>query len=251
MKCELRGFAKLARPFNWIFGMLAIEPGHHWYDGEESISSCVGEPVWITGPAGMLEGITACPPEGRPMHGIGVICHPHPLYGGTLHNKVVDYLSRTLNDLGVGTLRFNFRGVEQSEGEYAQGIGEADDLRAVLNWAQRQRPGHPLWLAGFSFGAYVALRVAHEFPLTQLITVAPPVNFFDFSALQPPGCPWMLVQGETDEIVPSDQVLAWAGRQSAAPTLIRMPGVGHFFHGNLNRLREELVAQLTRMGTSG
>ena len=224
--------------------MLAIEPENHWYDGDEAISSCVGEPVWIAGPAGLIQGITACPPEGRAMHGIGVICHPHPLYGGSLHNKVVDYLSRTLNDLGVGTLRFNFRGVEHSEGEYAGGEGEADDLRAVLDWAQKQRPGHPLWLAGFSFGAYVALRVAHEFPLVQLITVAPPINFFDFSVLQTPACPWVLVQGESDEIVPSDQVLAWAARQTPAPTMIRMAGVGHFFHGNLNLLRERLRAQL-------
>ncbi|MBI5462486.1 MAG: alpha/beta hydrolase [Gammaproteobacteria bacterium] len=204
----------------------------------------MGEPVWIAGPAGALQGITACPPEGRPMHGIGVICHPHPLYGGTLHNKVVDALSRTLNDLGVGTLRFNFRGVEASEGDYAQGIGEADDLRAVLRWAQGQRPGHPLWLAGFSFGAYVALRVAHEFPLTQLITVAPPVNFFDFSALTIPQCPWLLAQGEADEIVPSEQVFAWAQHQDRVPDIIRMPDVGHFFHGNLNRLREQLIEHI-------
>lgn len=221
--------------------MLAIEPGSHWYDGDESAPGCVGEPVWIAGPAGALQGITACPPEGRPMHGIGVVCHPHPLYGGTLHNKVVDALSRTLNDLGVGTLRFNFRGVEASEGEYAQGVGEADDLRAVLRWAQNQRPGHPLWLAGFSFGAYVALRVAHEFPLTQLITVAPPVNFFDFSTIPAPQCPWLLAQGEADEIVPSEQVFAWAQRQHPVPDIIRMPDVGHFFHSSLNRLRERLI----------
>lgn len=224
--------------------MLAIEPQNHWYDGDETTSSCVGDPVWIAGPAGLIQGITACPPDGRPMHGIGVICHPHPLYGGSLHNKVVDYLSRTLNDVGVGTLRFNFRGVEQSQGEYAGGDGEADDLRAVLEWAQKQRPGHPLWLAGFSFGAYVALRVAHEFPLAQLITVAPPINFFDFSTLPEPGCPWILVQGEADEIVPGGQVLSWAEQRRPVPDIVRMPGVGHFFHGNLNALREHLRSHL-------
>lgn len=178
------------------------------------------------------------------MHGIGIICHPHPLYGGTMHNKVVDYLSRTLNELGVGTVRFNFRGVEQSEGEYAQGAGETEDLRAVLNWARKQRPGHPLWLAGFSFGAYVALNVAREFPLAQLITVAPPVNFFDFSGIAAPDCPWILVQGEADEIVPSQTVFDWARNQSPAPEIIRIPGVGHFFHGYLNQLREQLIGRL-------
>lgn len=224
--------------------MLAIESDHHGYDGDEKISGCAGEPVWIPGPVGMLQGITTCPPEGRPMHGIGIVCHPHPLYGGTLHNKVVEYLSRTLNDLGVGTLRFNFRGVGQSAGEYAEGVGEANDLRAVLAWAQKQRPGHPLWLAGFSFGAFVALCVAHEFPLVRLITVAPPVNLFDFSRLESPGCPWVLVQGEADEIVPAAAVLGWAKQWTPIPELIEMPGVGHFFHGSLNQLRERLVALL-------
>ena len=224
--------------------MLAAKPGAHWYDGDESSASCVGEPVWIPGPAGGLEGVTACPATDRPLHGIGVICHPHPQYGGTMHNKVVDVLSRTLNDLGIGTLRFNFRGVGSSEGAYGEGAGESDDLRAVLAWAQRQRPGHPLWLAGFSFGAYVALRVAGEFPIAQLITVAPPVNFFDFSQLPTPTMPWTLIQGEADEIVPSDRVFDWAERQRPAPTLIRMPSVGHFFHGQLNRLRHHLAAQL-------
>lgn len=228
--------------------MLAIEPENHWYDGDETVSSCIGEPVWITGPAGLIQGVTACPRDGRAMHGIGVVCHPHPLYGGSLHNKVVDYLSRTLNDLGVGTLRFNFRGVEQSEGKYGGGEGEADDLRAVLEWAQKQRPGHPLWLAGFSFGAYIALRVAREFRLARLITVAPPINFFDFSSLSAPACPWVLVQGGADEIVPSEQVLAWAAGQTPSPDVIRMAGVGHFFHGNLNALRERLLAHLAPPG---
>lgn len=228
--------------------MLEAAPGSHWYDGEESVPACVGEPVWIPGPAGMLEGITACPAEGRPMHGIGIVCHPHPLYGGTMQNKVVDYLSRTLNDLGVGTLRFNFRGVGASEGEYAHGIGEAEDLRAVLDWSRKQRPEHPLWLAGFSFGAYVALSVAREYPLAALITVAPPVNFFDFAKLTAPQCPWVLVQGEADEVVPAADVLAWAERQSPPPGIVRMPEVGHFFHGNLNTLRERLTVQLRQAG---
>lgn len=221
--------------------MLAAGPDNHWYDGDEIVPSCVGEPVWIPGPAGLLQGITACPPEGRPMHAIGILCHPHPRHGGTMHNKVVDTLSRTLNEAGIGTLRFNFRGVESSEGEYAEGVGEADDLRAVLKWAQKQRPGHALWLAGFSFGAYVALQTAREFPLSGLITVAPPVNFFDFGLLKPPGCPWLLVQGEADEIVPSVDVFTWAQAQHPTPQINRLPDVGHFFHGRLNQLREQVL----------
>ncbi|MFA7592446.1 MAG: alpha/beta fold hydrolase [Thiohalobacteraceae bacterium] len=229
--------------------MRAVEPGHHWYDGDESVTSCVGESVWIPGPAGALEGVTACPAEGVPIHGVGVVCHPHPLYGGTLNNKVVDYLSRTLNTLGVATVRFNFRGVEGSAGAYANGDGEADDLRAVLTWTQRLRPGQPLWLAGFSFGAYVALKVAREFPLVRLITVAPPVNFFDFSTLTPPDCPWIVVQGEADEIVPAEAVFEWLAGQDAAPDIIRMPGIGHFFHGQLNQLRDRLVDRIRAADT--
>ncbi len=224
--------------------MLAASPDDKWYAGAEESTSCVGEAVWIPGPAGMLQGITACPAEGVSMRGVAVVCHPHPLHGGTMHNKVVDYLCRTLNDMGVGTLRFNFRGVESSDGRYSGGDGEADDLRAVLQWAQKQRPGHPLWLAGFSFGAYVALRVANEFPLVHLITVAPPVNFFDFSSIPAPQCPWLLVQGEADEIVPSAAVFDWAELQQPSPGIIRMPEVGHFFHGRLNQLRSELKLRL-------
>jgi len=184
------------------------------------------------------------------MHAIGIICHPHPLYGGTMHNKVVDTLSRAFNESGIGTLRFNFRGVESSDGEYAQGVGEVDDLRAVLDWAQKQRPGHALWLAGFSFGAYVALNVAREYPLKGLIIVAPPVNFFDFTALTPPECPWLLVQGEADEIVPSTEALTWAEAQNPAPQIVRMPEVGHFFHGRLNQLRDHLLGWVEGPGNT-
>lgn len=225
--------------------MPATDSDTRSYGGTGGVSDCVGAPVIIVGPAGALQAGIDCPSEGRPMHGFGVICHPHPLHGGTFNNKVVTTLSRTLNALGVGTVRFNFRGVGASEGAYAEGVGDAEDLRAVLRWSQEQRPGHPLWLAGFSFGAYVALRVAREFPLARLITVAPPLNFFDFTMLMSPQCPWLLVQGEADEIVPSEQVFTWAQQQQPAPEIIRMPGLGHFFHGHLNRLHDSLLERLS------
>lgn len=207
-------------------------------------ADCIADQVWIPGPVGRLQGVTNCPVAGQRIRAVAVVCHPHPLYGGTLNNKVVDYLARSFNELGVIAVRFNFRGVEASAGHYAQGKGEADDLRAVLAWVQTQYPACPLWLAGFSFGAYIALQVAHEYPLARLVTVAPPVNFFDFSQLQHPACDWLLVQGGADEVVPSEQVLDWAAAQRPAPAVMAMPGVGHFFHGQLRALRTGLLRYL-------
>lgn len=199
----------------------------------------------LAGPTGALETLTACPAPGHRRRASAVICHPHPLHGGSMHNKVVHMLARTFNELGLRTLRFNFRGVGASAGTYAHGIGETDDLIAVLDWLHAHRPYDQLWLAGFSFGAYVALRAAARYPVAQLISVAPPVNLYDFSALRMPTCPWLVVQGENDEVVPSAAVLAWHAGLEPQPELHRMPGTGHFFHGRLNDLRDALIAALT------
>lgn len=199
----------------------------------------------LAGPAGALEALTSCPAPGHRRHASAVICHPHPLHGGSMHNKVVHILARTFNELGLRTLRFNFRGVGASAGAYAHGIGETDDLIAVLHWLRARRPRDQIWLAGFSFGAYVALRATTQYPVAQLISVAPPVNLYDFSALRMPACPWLVVQGESDEVVPSAAVLAWHAGLEPRPELHRMPGAGHFFHGRLNDLRDALTAALT------
>ncbi len=223
--------------------MLPPKLDEHLYDGESL--PCVGEAVTLAGPAGPLEAVTACPNAGLRMRGMAVICHPHPLYGGTFQNKVVHYLSRTFNELGLATVRFNFRGVGDSAGVYAGGKGEVDDLLAVLDWATAQRPGQELWLAGFSFGAYIALRAAPLRSIAQLVTVAPPVNFFQFADIVPPGCPWLLVQGDHDEVVPGAQVVEWANGMPQPPRTIVLPGVDHFFHGHLNELRMALLRALT------
>lgn len=207
-------------------------------------AACVGTALTIPGPAGGLEALSDCPPEGTALRGMAVVCHPHPLYGGSLHNKVVHYLARTFNEPGLGTVRFNFRGVGKSDGTYAQGEGETADLLAVLDWVEKQRPGLPLWLAGFSFGAYVALRAAPQRPVKQLVTVAPPVNFFDFRKLPAPRCPWLLIQGREDEVVPCDDVLTWATGLESPPQIVCLEGVGHFFHGRLNDLRAALKRSL-------
>ena len=224
-----------------------MQPGpidEHLYDREGEVFPCVGEPLAIAGPAGRLEAITSCPETEFTSRAVAVVCHPHPLYGGTMQNKVVHYLAKSFNDLGLRALRFNFRGVGASEGRYGEGVGEAADLRAVLAWLGERLPGAEIWLAGFSFGAYVALREASHGGVAQLVTVAPPVNFFDFAPLPVPSCPWLLIQGDQDEVVPADDVLSWAGGLSPAPEIISMAGVDHFFHGRLNALRDVLVERL-------
>lgn len=200
-------------------------------------------PAAIQGPAGVLEIVA----EGfdTPFKGIAIICHPHPLHGGTMLNKVVHYLARTTRELGLASLRFNYRGVGKSEGSYGEGIGESEDLLAIIDWVEQHYPGMPLWLAGFSFGAYVALRASTQRDIKQLITIAPAVNRLDFSALPLPGCPWLLVHGSEDEVVPFAEVVAWVAGLETPPETVWLEGVGHFFHGQLPRLQESLMARLS------
>ncbi len=198
--------------------------------------------IFIEGPVGSLETIISRPVTDA-TSAIGLVCHPHPLQGGTMSNKVVTTLARVLSDLGLWSVRFNFRGVGQSTGQYAKGDGESEDALAVINWIKQQFPGRAIWLAGFSFGAYVALRVANQIDVAQLITVAPPVHHFPITALPDINCPWLLVQGEEDEVVSPTAVFAWTQQLKKPPQIIRM-ATGHFFHGKLIQLREELVTAL-------
>ena len=196
-------------------------------------------PVLLDGPAGPLEALTACPRS--PAHAAtAVILHPHPLHGGTLHNKVVHTLARGFNELGFASVRFNFRGVGTSAGTFAHGEGETEDALAVIDWVQRTRPADAVWLAGFSFGAYVALRAAARVAVAGLITVAPAVQLYDFSVLTRPQCPWLLVQGEADEIVPVDAVRQWLAGIAPPPATCFLPDVGHFFHQRLPDLKAAL-----------
>lgn len=191
----------------------------------------------LPGPAGALELACSRPDAEQARAGVAIICHPHPLQGGTMTNKVVTTLERSLLDLGFATVRFNFRGVGQSEGVHDFGNGESDDVVAIAAWARTQQPGAVLWLAGFSFGSYVALRAAARVQPAQLILVAPPVGRQDFSGIAAPACPWLIVQGESDEVVDPAAVFAWAASVQPPPTLVRMPETSHFFHRRLIELR--------------
>lgn len=195
--------------------------------------------IFIPGPVGKIEAIVA--PSADTTNTIGIICHPHPLYGGTMHNKVVTTLARTFNELDMASIRFNFRGIGKSAGSYGHGEGETDDLLAVIAWVRQHFPECQLWLAGFSFGAYVAMQGAiRTSNIQQLITIAPAVNHFSFSDAANIRCPWLLVMGEADEIVPIDAVKNWVKQQPVPIKTIYFPGVSHFFHGHLTELREHI-----------
>jgi alpha/beta superfamily hydrolase len=191
----------------------------------------------LPGPVGALEAATNVPDVADARAGVAVICHPHPMQGGTMRNKVVTTIERSLRELGLATVVFNFRGTGASQGTFDDGVGETEDLIAIANWAQHARPHAALWLAGFSFGSYVAARAAPQLHVRQMISVAPPVGRWDFSHLASPLCPWLVVQGEADEIVDPQAVYDWVAAQPEPPTLVRMPETSHFFHRRLMDLR--------------
>jgi uncharacterized protein len=198
------------------------------------------ERVRIAGPAGEIEALVETPGEDGAAPGVrfGVVCHPHPLYGGTLDNKVVYTLARAFVELGVPSIRFNFRGVGGSAGSYDEGRGETADALAVIAYGRERWPGASLWLGGFSFGGAVAVRAAARAAPETLITVAPGVTRVAMTGVDSPACPWLIVQGDADDVIEPAAVVDWAQRQSPAPTVHLMPGAGHFFHGRLHELRQ-------------
>jgi uncharacterized protein len=172
---------------------------------------------------------------------IAVICHPHPVYGGTMTNKVVHMLAKAFNELGVPAIRFNYRGVGASSGAYDEGRGETLDALAVVRWAQERFPQAQLWLGGFSFGGAIALRTAAQTQPARLVTVAPAIQRVDVTRVPMPRCPWLIVQGDNDELVNAQEVQAWAQSLNPAPEFVLLAGVDHFFHGRLNELRDVVV----------
>lgn len=188
------------------------------------------ERLTIDGAAGPIEAIVAIPPNGR--RGIALICHPHPLQGGTLDNKVVQTLAKVFFALGYVAARFNFRGVGRSAGSFDEGIGETDDALAVLGHVRaRFGASLPIALAGFSFGAFVQTRVAERVAAEGLVLVGPAVNRFRMQSVPPST---LVVHGEEDDVVPLADVFAWA-RPQQLPIIV-FPGCGHFFHGRLPQL---------------
>ncbi len=198
----------------------------------------------ITGNAGDIELRYH---DGEPSKPIVVVCHPHPLHGGTMDNKVVTTLIKTFAQLGLSTLRFNFRGVGKSTGEYDEGRGEAEDLKRVCDWFQQRHFGQSLWLAGFSFGSYVALRAHQQVGAEQLCLIAPPVNIYDFNQLPEVKIPWMVVQGGQDEVTDPDAVAEWLETLSPKPHVVWFKEAGHFFHGGLIQLKSAISEAAERV----
>ena len=186
----------------------------------------------IAGPAGALECAIDEPMDA--VRGVAVVCHPHPQHGGTMENKVVQTLARAFVQLGLRSVRFNFRGIGASAGLWDEGEGEVDDALAVV--AAWRRQGEPLLLAGFSFGAYVASQVAARLPADskpdRLVLVGPATQHFDVA---PVPADTLVIHGEVDEVVPLQATLDWA-RPQGLPVVV-VPGVGHFFHGQLPLLK--------------
>lgn len=197
----------------------------------------------ITGPAGAVECATDLPAgEAR---GTAVICHPHPQFGGTLDNKVVQTVARAVVQLGWRAVRFNFRGVGGSAGVWDEGRGEVDDALAVVAAERAAQPALPILLAGFSFGGYVAAQAADRLraagtPVQRLVLVGPATSRFTLPAQVAPDT--VVIHGEADDVVPLQATLDWA-RPQVLPVIV-LPGVGHFFHGQLTLLKQQLVQAL-------
>jgi len=201
--------------------------------------------LFISGPAGKLQCLYREGDEAAPSV---VLCHPHPQYGGTMRNKVVCWMARAFEDRGCSVLRFNFRGVEQSEGVWDEGRGEAEDAAAALDWIHDQIPDAALWLAGFSFGCYAGLQAARrDVRVERMFAVAPAVNHWDFSFMRGESRPVTVVSGTEDEIVP---YVAVAATVKILPNahLHAIKGAGHFFPDHKEQMEQALLADLEQPG---
>ncbi len=208
----------------------------------------ISRDMFLDGPAGRLECRLDLPRQQNPV-AAAVVCHPHPLYGGTMHNKVAYTLAHAAVDSGAVVLRFNFRGVGKSEGAFGQGRGEQEDLATVETWIGSNYSGLSLWRLGFSFGAAMVFMRSLRVPCDQLVTVAPPVERmaeYGLNGDREPMCRhWILVQGDADEVVPPGTTYAWARGCLVPPELISFADTGHFFHGRLTDLRRAIVKGLS------
>ena len=204
-------------------------------------------PVFIDGPEGQLEALYQDVSDAK---GIALICHPNPIQGGTMLNKVVSTLQRTARDAGLITLRFNYRGVGASAGTSVAGPGEIEDAVAAAKWLREQQPDLPLTLFGFSFGGYVAanlggrLETAGE-PLKHLFLIAAAASRLQDQSVLPQNCPLTVIQPENDEVIDPAMVYAWSAALSRPHELLKVAECGHFFHGKLTDLKDLVLPRLS------
>lgn len=200
------------------------------------------ETFFIARPAGRLECFLKRPASLAPGTAAAVVCHPHPLFGGTMHNKVVHAAAEALAGLGLPVARFNFRGAGRSDGAHDGGRGETDDLRTVLDDLAARFPGAPILAAGYSFGAWVALRVGCADPrVAALIGIAAPVGLYDFRFLRECSVPLALIQGEADPLAPLPLVLALAATLPGGGGVLPIAGAEHGFAHHLDALVDRVV----------
>jgi len=199
---------------------------------------------FIRGPAGQLEAMLWTAEKADPPL-VAVVCHPHPLFGGTMHNKVVYQAAKALHRSGLPVLRFNFRGAGLSEGGHDGGRGEQDDVRAALNYLSEQFPAQPILLAGFSFGAWVGLRVGCEDPrVTKLIGLGIPVDNSDLTYLRACAKPKLILQGANDQFGSRANVEALFAEMSEPKQLVIVEGAEHFFAGKLDQVAAAITSWL-------
>ncbi|WP_397459840.1 alpha/beta hydrolase [Pseudomonas asplenii] len=202
---------------------------------------------FIDGPVGQLEALYLDNPESL---GLALICHPNPVQGGTMLNKVVSTLQRTARDAGLITLRFNYRGVGASAGSHDMGSGEVDDAEAAAQWLLAKHPNLPLTLFGFSFGGFVAATLggrleARGQSLKHLFMVAAAVMRLRAEDRLPEGCPLTLIQPEADEVIDPQVVYDWSAALQRPHELLKVAECGHFFHGKLTDLKDLLLPRLS------
>jgi hypothetical protein len=201
---------------------------------------------FLQGSAGRLEALLWRPTGGKKPPLAAIVCHPHPLFGGTMHNKVVYQAAKSLDQFGLPVLRFNFRGAGKSAGAHDRGRGEQDDIRAAIDFLADEFPGLPVLLAGFSFGSWVGLRAGCEdVRVAELIGIGVPVNDADFSYLSACRKPKLFVQGGKDQFGAPDKVKTLVASLPGENRLITVNDADHFFTGKLDQLGRAIAGWLT------
>jgi alpha/beta superfamily hydrolase len=200
--------------------------------------------IVVPGPAGPLEALLQEHEGGSPKH-VAVVCHPHPLFGGTMHNKVVHRVASVMHQLGATVLRFNFRGVGASAGTHDQGRGEREDARAALAFVRARHPDARSWLGGFSFGSWIAARLAAEDPALECVTlIAPPIRTSSFESMHTSAVPKLVVQGTADTTCPAELLAAEFPRWAEPKRLVLVEGASHFFDRKLEPLGDAVRSLL-------
>ncbi|MFZ3023969.1 alpha/beta hydrolase [Pseudomonas sp.] len=203
-------------------------------------------PLLLDGPCGPLEALYLDLPDAR---GLALLCHPNPVQGGTMLNKVVSTLQRTARDAGYSTLRFNYRGVGQSAGSHDMAGGEVDDAEAIALWLRAQQPQLPLSVLGFSYGGFVAAALVGRLEaqgqvVERLFMVAPAVQRLQAPERLPERATLTVIQPEQDEVIDPGVVFAWSQALPRPHELLKVAECGHFFHGKLTDLKDVVLPRL-------